>query len=97
LRTRIPSLAAHHHVVVTDAAIRAAIELTDIWVPHRRRPDKAIDALEEACAHTQATAAYSPRLEQLIAQRRAWARRTGSATATPRGTGDPQFDRIARE
>jgi ATP-dependent Clp protease ATP-binding subunit ClpA len=95
LRTRIPSLAAHHHVVVTDAAIRAAIELTDIWVPDRRRPDKAIDALDEACAHTQATAAYSPRLEQLIAQRRAWGRRT--TTATPRGTGDPQFDRSARE
>ncbi len=43
---RTPSLAAHHHVVITDAAIRAAIELTDIWVPDRRRPDKAIDALE---------------------------------------------------
>src|SRR5688500_401800 len=43
LRTRIPSLAAHHHVVVTDAAIRAAIELTDLWVPDRRRPDTAID------------------------------------------------------
>jgi len=97
LRTRIPSLARHHHVVITDAAIRAAIELTDIWVPDRRRPDKAIDALDEACAHTQATAAYSPRLEQLIAQRRAWGRRAASGTAGPRGTGDPQFDRIARD
>jgi len=97
LRTRIPSLARHHHVVITDAAVRAAIELTDIWVPDRRRPDKAIDALDEACAHTQATAAYSPRLEQLIAQRRAWGRRATSGTAGPRGTGDPQFDRIARD
>jgi ATP-dependent Clp protease ATP-binding subunit ClpA len=97
LRTRTPSLAAHHHVVITDAAIRAAIELTDIWVPDRRRPDKAIDALDEACAHTQATAAYSTRLEQLIAQRRAWGRRSGNAPAGARGTGDPQFDRIARE
>jgi ATP-dependent Clp protease ATP-binding subunit ClpA len=97
LRTRIPSLARHHHVVITDAAIRAAIELTDIWVTDRRRPDKAIDALDEACAHTQATAAYSPRLEQLIAQRRAWGRRAASSTTGPRGTGDPQFDRIARD
>jgi ATP-dependent Clp protease ATP-binding subunit ClpA len=96
LRTRIPSLAAHHHVVVTDAAIRAAIELTDIWVPERRRPDKAIDALDEACAHTQATAAYSSHLEELIAKRRAWGRRA-SSTANARGTGDPQFDRIARD
>ena len=97
LRTRIPSLALHHHVVITDAAIRAAIELTDIWVPDRRRPDKAIDALDEACAHTQATAAYSPRLEQLIAQRRAWVRRAASAAPSAQGTGDAQFDRIARD
>ena len=96
LRTRMPSLARHHHVVVTDAAIRAAIELTDIWVPDRRRPDKAIDALDEACAHTQATAVYSPRLEELIARRRAWGRRS-AGDAAPRGTGDPQFDRIARD
>ena len=98
LRTRMPSLARHHHVVITDAAIRAAIELTDIWVPDRRRPDKAIDALDEACAHTQATVEYSPRLESLIAQRRAWGR--GAATGAPggaRGTGDAQFDRIARD
>jgi len=97
LRTRMPSLARHHHVVITDAAIRAAIELTDIWVPERRRPDKAIDALDEACAHTQATAVYSPRLESLIAQRRAWGRRASAAGAGARGAGDPQFDRIARD
>ena len=97
LRTRMPSLALHHHVVITDAAIRAAIELTDIWVPERRRPDKAIDALDEACAHTQATAAYSPRLEQLIAQRRAWGRRAANSAQSAQGTGDAQFDRIARD
>src|SRR6478672_11703829 len=97
LRTRIPSLAQHHHVVITDAAIRAAIELTDIWIPDRRRPDKAIDALDEACAHTQATATYSSRLEELIAKRRAWGRRASSTAGHARGTGDPQFDRIARD
>jgi len=98
LRTRMPSLALHHHVVITDAAIRAAIELTDIWVPERRRPDKAIDALDEACAHTQATATYSPHLESLIARRRAWRRRAPADTAgAPRGTGSENFDRIARD
>jgi ATP-dependent Clp protease ATP-binding subunit ClpA len=98
LRTRIPSLAQHHHVVITDAAIRAAIELTDIWVPDRRRPDKAIDALDEACAHTQATATYSPHLESLIARRRAWRRRAPAETANaPRGTGSENIDRIARD
>ncbi|MEO8560913.1 MAG: AAA family ATPase [bacterium] len=98
LRTRVPSLAKHHHVVVTDAAIRAAIELTDIWVPERRRPDKAIDALDEACAHTQATAAYSPHLESLIAKRRTWARRGQAERANgARANGDVPFDRIARD
>jgi len=97
LRTRTPSLALHHHVVITDAAIRAAIELTDIWVPDRRRPDKAIDALDEACAHTQATATYSPHLESLIARRRAWRRRAPDAGNAPPGTGNQNIDRIARD
>ncbi|MEO8334198.1 MAG: AAA family ATPase [bacterium] len=74
LRTRIPSLARHHNVVITDAAVRASIELTDLWVTDRRRPDKAIDALDEACAHTQATAAYSTHAESLISRRRVWLR-----------------------
>ena len=98
LRTRMPSLARHHHVVITDAAIRAAIELTDLWVPERRRPDKAIDALDEACAHTQATAVYSTKLEALIAQRRAWGRRAANGAAPGgRAAGAEQFDRIARD
>ena len=98
LRTRIPSLARHHNVVVTDAAVRASIELTDLWVPDRRRPDKAIDALDEACAHTQATAVFSTRAEELIARRRAWDRQAARAAATssrpPQGQ---QMDRMARD
>jgi ATP-dependent Clp protease ATP-binding subunit ClpA len=97
LRTRVPSLARHHNVVITDAAVRASIELTDLWVTDRRRPDKAIDALDEACAHTQATAAYSPRAEELIARRRKWGRQTANASATERPQGAPQLDRIARD
>src|SRR6478672_3256343 len=96
LRTRIPSLARHHNVVITDAAVRASIELTDLWVTDRRRPDKAIDALDEACAHTQATAAYSPTVESLIARRRAWDRQSQTASAE-RQQGAPQLDRIARD
>jgi ATP-dependent Clp protease ATP-binding subunit ClpA len=98
LRTRVPSLARHHNVVVTDAAVRAAIELTDLWVPERRRPDKAIDALDEACAHTQATATYSARAEGLIARRRGSARAPGGGPAGgPRSSAPPQLDRIARD
>ena len=97
LRTRIPSLSRHHNVVITDAAVRASIELTDLWVPDRRRPDKAIDALDEACAHTQATAAYSASAEQLISRRRSWirdAKRREPSTARPQG--EP-MNRMARD
>src|SRR5690348_13900953 len=95
LRTRVPSLARHHNVVIADTAVRAAIELTDLWVPDRRRPDKAIDALDEACAHLQATAQYSPRAEELITRRRATNRQARATSSTPRGA--PDLDRIARD
>src|SRR5918998_138662 len=70
LRARKERLERHHNVVIADEAIVAAVQLTDAVVTDRRRPDKALDALDEACAHTQAVAAYSPRAEALIAQRR---------------------------
>jgi len=97
LRTRIPSLSRHHNVVITDAAVRASIELTDLWVTDRRRPDKAIDALDEACAHTQATAELSPRAEELVARRRAWDRQRTKAAEGAARPAPPQFDRMARD
>jgi ATP-dependent Clp protease ATP-binding subunit ClpA len=97
LRTRVPSFARHHNVVITDAAVRASIELTDLWVTDRRRPDKAIDALDEACAHTQATAAYSARAEELIARRRRWGRQSHGTPSVGRSAAAPQLDRIARD
>lgn len=62
-------LERHHNVVITEEAIEAAVELTDKYVTDRRRPDKAIDALDEACAHTQALCKYPPRAETLIRER----------------------------
>jgi ATP-dependent Clp protease ATP-binding subunit ClpC len=70
LVARRPRLERHHAVAVSDDALRAAIVLTDRFVPERARPDKAIDVLDEACAHAQATARVSPELERLIRERR---------------------------
>ena len=39
------------------------------YVTDRMRPDKAIDALDEACAHMQAVTEYTPRTEALIRDR----------------------------
>jgi len=67
---RRPRLERHHAVAVTDDALKAAIVLTDRFVTDRARPDKAIDVLDEACAHAQATARVSPELDRLIRERR---------------------------
>jgi ATP-dependent Clp protease ATP-binding subunit ClpC len=70
LRTRKERLERHHNVLIADDAIAAAVQLTDAHVRDRRRPDKAIDALDEACAHLQADAAYPTTLEALLKARR---------------------------
>jgi ATP-dependent Clp protease ATP-binding subunit ClpC len=40
----------HHHVVITDEAINAAVKMSDRYVSDRFLPDKAIDLIDEACA-----------------------------------------------
>ena len=69
LRARKERLERHHNVIIADEAITASVDLTDRYVSDRRRPDKAIDALDEACAHTQAIAQYPQRAEELIRDR----------------------------
>src|SRR5438046_2127297 len=70
LVARRSRLERHHAVAISDDALKAAIVLTDRFVPDRARPDKAIDVLDEACAHAQATARVSPELDKLIRERR---------------------------
>jgi ATP-dependent Clp protease ATP-binding subunit ClpA len=69
LQARKERLERHHNVLISDEAMRAAVKLTDQYVTDRMRPDKAIDAIDEACAHMQAIVKYSPRTEQLIERR----------------------------
>ena len=40
----------HHRVVITDAAIDSAIQLSERYINDRHLPDKAIDVLDEACS-----------------------------------------------
>jgi ATP-dependent Clp protease ATP-binding subunit ClpA len=74
LRARKERLERHHNVVITEEALRASLELTDKHVTDRMRPDRAIDVLDEACAHTHAVARYSPEAERLVVERRAMMR-----------------------
>ena len=41
---------AHHNVIITDGAIKAAVELSDRYITDRNLPDKAIDLIDEAAA-----------------------------------------------
>ena len=41
---------AHHGVAITDSAIKAAVELSQRYIPDRFLPDKAIDLIDEAAA-----------------------------------------------
>jgi ATP-dependent Clp protease ATP-binding subunit ClpA len=74
LHARKERLERHHNVLITDEALRAAVKLTDQHVTDRMRPDKAIDAIDEACAHLQAITEYSSRTEELIKRRAAFVR-----------------------
>lgn len=59
------ALAEHHNVTITDAAVVAAVRLSDKWISDRRLPDKAVDVLDEACAR-QAIARSRGQLVEVV-------------------------------
>jgi ATP-dependent Clp protease ATP-binding subunit ClpA len=106
LHARKERLERHHNVLISDEALRAAVTLTDKHVRDRMRPDKAIDALDEACAHMQAVTRYTPRAEELIKQRLEFVKGEASRTERekPRREAEAQneeglgtFERIGAE
>ena len=102
IRARVERLERHHNVVITESAVRAAVELTDRYETDRMRPDRAIDALDEACAHMHAVAEYSERAQELIRRRRALAaarpERKGAERQQPRSeTVEEPMDRVDPE
>jgi len=70
LQARRPRLEHHHAVAIEDDALQAALVLTGKFVTDRLQPDKAIDVLDEACAHAQATATLPAELERIVRERR---------------------------
>ncbi|QOV92460.1 ATP-dependent Clp protease ATP-binding subunit [Humisphaera borealis] len=51
---------AHHRVQITDAALEAAVELSDRYITGRALPDKAIDVLDEAGARIRLRSMTKP-------------------------------------
>jgi ATP-dependent Clp protease ATP-binding subunit ClpA len=95
LQARVARLERHHNVVIAPDAVTAAIQLTDTYVTDRHRPDRAIDALDEACAHAHATAVYSPATLSLMERRRAPI--PPSAPPPPTRDGFDLLDRLGAE
>ena len=94
--------------MIAESALLASLRLTDELVTDRMRPDRALDALDEACAHTQAVAQFPPAILPLVAERRALLRTVGRraagrvASEMPRGERDSHddpdpLDRMARD
>ena len=79
LQARRERLERHHNVLISDEALRSSVTLTDTYVTDRMRPDKAIDALDEACAHMQALTEYTSRVEELMKRRASLLRREAAA------------------
>lgn len=66
LRALKPKLEKHHSVKISDKAIEAAAKLTGRYIPSRKFPDKAIDALDQACARKKLKLTYaSPEVIEL--------------------------------
>ncbi len=58
LRGLKPGLERHHHMRITDEALREAVRLSVRYLPDLFLPDKAIDLLDEGAAHA--------RMEQML-------------------------------
>ena len=61
LRGVVGKYEAHHAVRYSEAALRAAVELTARYLSARQLPDKAIDAMDETGARLRAGASARPR------------------------------------
>ena len=88
LRGLKPRYEVHHGVVISDAAVVAAVRLSSRYVSDRRLPDKALDLIDEASSRLRLQVDALPaaidearrRLEQLALER-AGLTREGSASA----------------
>lgn len=56
-----PKYEEHHHVTITDAAIKAAVKLSSRYINDRFLPDKAIDLVDEASSKIRLTVYVEPK------------------------------------
>ena len=61
LRGLKPGLERHHHLRITEEAVRDAVQLSHRYLPDLYLPDKAIDLLDEAAARCRLESLYPAR------------------------------------
>ncbi|MGE8657905.1 MAG: type VI secretion system ATPase TssH [Achromobacter sp.] len=69
VRGLVPSFARHHGVLVRDEAVRAAVTLSQRYLPTRQLPDKAISLLDTACARVALSQNAPPKVLEHVEQR----------------------------
>lgn len=67
LRSTVSPLEKHHHVLLLDEAVAAAVKLSHRYIPARQLPDKAVALLDTACARVAVSqSAPPPQLEDCL-------------------------------
>jgi len=51
----------HHHVIISDEAVHAAVKLSARYLPERFLPDKAIDLMDEAASRVRIASFTAPK------------------------------------
>ena len=52
---------AHHNVVISEEAVKAAVEMSQRYINDRYLPDKAIDLIDEACSRKRMAVSTLPK------------------------------------
>ena len=61
LRGLKPGLERHHHIRISEEALRESLRLSVRYLPELHLPDKAIDLLDEGAAHARMEELHSPK------------------------------------
>ncbi|MEV8471829.1 type VI secretion system ATPase TssH [Ralstonia sp. UNC404CL21Col] len=69
VRGLVPTFETHHKVLIRDEAVRAAVKLSNRYIPSRQLPDKAISLLDTACARVALSLHAPPAAVELPRQR----------------------------
>ncbi|KPA15533.1 ClpB protein, partial [Candidatus Magnetomorum sp. HK-1] len=60
MRAIVPKLEQHHHVFITDSAIKESVKLSRRYITSRYLPDKAVSVLDTACSRIALSQSSTP-------------------------------------